>query len=52
VGILKSDLKLKINTDKSRSLIQTADIDKTVRLAVAGLELNIHKRWEMIIASC
>ena len=41
VGILKSDLKLKINTDKSRSLgIQTADIDKTVRLAVAGLELG------------
>ena len=41
VGILKSDLKLRINTDKSRSLgIQTADIDKTVRLAVAGLELG------------
>ena len=41
VGILKSDLKLNINTDKSRSLgIQTADIDKTVRLAVTGLELG------------
>ena len=38
---MKSDLKLRINTDKSRSLgIQTADIDKTVRLAVAGLELG------------
>ena len=39
VGVLKSDIKLNINTDKSRTLgIQTADIDKTVRLSVAGLE--------------
>lgn len=39
VGVLKSDIKLNINTDKSRSLgIQTVDIDKTVRLAVAGFE--------------
>jgi multidrug efflux pump subunit AcrB len=41
VGLLKSDLRLHINTEKSRSLgIQTADIDKTVRLAVAGLPLG------------
>ena len=39
--MLKSDLKLRIQTDKSRSLgIQTADIDKTVRLAVAGLDVG------------
>jgi multidrug efflux pump subunit AcrB len=39
VGVLKSDLKLAINTQKSRTLgIQTADIDKTVRLSVAGFD--------------
>ena len=39
VDVLKSDIKLRINTLKSRTLgIQTADIDKTVRLAVAGLD--------------
>jgi len=39
VGVLKSDIKLNINTDKSRTLgIQTADIDKTVRLSVAGFD--------------
>ncbi|MBI1343470.1 MAG: MMPL family transporter [Terrimonas sp.] len=38
-GVLKSDLKLNIHTEKSRTLgIQTADIDKTVRLAVTGFE--------------
>lgn len=38
VRMMKSDLKLAINTDKSRMLgIQTADIDRTVRLAVAGV---------------
>ncbi len=41
VDLMKSDLRLNINTDKSRSLgILTADIDKTVRLAVSGLELG------------
>lgn len=39
VGVLKSDLRLAINTEKSRTLgIQTADIDKTVRLSVAGYD--------------
>ena len=43
VGVLKSDIKLNINTDKSRTLgIQTADIDKTVRLSVAGLEAGTY----------
>lgn len=38
VGVLKSDIKLNINTEKSRTLgIQTSDIDKTVRLAIAGV---------------
>ncbi|MEP7258375.1 MAG: efflux RND transporter permease subunit, partial [Flavitalea sp.] len=37
VDVLKSDLKLNINTQKSRTLgIQTSEIDKTVRLAIAG----------------
>jgi multidrug efflux pump subunit AcrB len=41
VSVLKSDLRLRVQTDKSRSLgIQTADIDKTVRLAVAGLDVG------------
>lgn len=41
VGVLKSDIKLKIHTEKSRSLgVQTVDIDRTVRLAVAGLEVG------------
>lgn len=38
VGVLKSDIHLNINTQKSRTLgILTSDIDKTVRLSVAGL---------------
>jgi multidrug efflux pump subunit AcrB len=41
VDVLKSDIKLNINTDKSRTLgIQTADIDKTVRLSIAGLNVG------------
>ena len=41
VGVMKSDLKLQVNTDKSRSLgIQTADIDRTVRIAVAGIDVG------------
>ena len=41
VSVLKSDIKLAINTEKSRTLgIQTADIDKTVRLSVAGLDVG------------
>lgn len=41
VGVLKSDLKLAINTGKSRTLgIHTADIDKTVRLSVAGFDVG------------
>ena len=41
VDLMKSDLRLNINTEKSRSLgILTADIDKTVRLAISGMELG------------
>ena len=41
VNLMKSDFKLNINTEKSRSLgILTSDIDKTVRLAVSGVELG------------
>jgi multidrug efflux pump subunit AcrB len=38
VDVLKSDMLLSINNPKSRTLgIQTADIDKTIRLSIAGL---------------
>jgi multidrug efflux pump subunit AcrB len=41
VSNLKSDVHLKINKDKARALgIATVDIDRTVRLAVAGLDLG------------
>jgi multidrug efflux pump subunit AcrB len=41
VDLMKSDIRLNINTEKSRSLgILTSDIDKTVRLAVSGVELG------------
>jgi multidrug efflux pump subunit AcrB len=41
VDVLKSDIKLNINTQKSRTLgILTADIDKTVRLSIAGLNVG------------
>ena len=41
VDVLKSDIKLNINTEKSRTLgIQTADIDKTVRLSITGLNVG------------
>jgi multidrug efflux pump subunit AcrB len=38
VNVMKSDIKFNINTEKSRMLgIQTAEIDKTIRFAVAGV---------------
>lgn len=41
VSNLKSDIKIKINKDKARMLgINTVDIDRSVRLAVAGLDLG------------
>ncbi len=40
---IKSDLRVKIHKDKARMLgIQTADIDKTVRLAIAGIEMGTY----------
>ncbi len=40
VEVLKSDLKIRIHIEKARTLgVQTADIDKTIRLAIAGLEV-------------
>jgi multidrug efflux pump subunit AcrB len=47
VDVLKSDIKLNINTEKSRSLgIQTADIDRTVRLSIAGLNVGKYTNEE------
>lgn len=41
VDLMKSDLRLAINTEKSRGLgILTADIDKTIRMAITGMELG------------
>ena len=41
VYVLKSDLRVKINTVKARTLgIQTADIDRTIRMAISGIELS------------
>ncbi|MDE3214065.1 MAG: efflux RND transporter permease subunit, partial [Bacteroidota bacterium] len=41
IGVLKSDLKLHINREKSRTLgISTASIENTVRLAIAGLTIG------------
>ncbi len=41
VANLKTDIKVDINKDKARQLgINTADIDQTVRLALAGLNLG------------
>ncbi len=41
LDLLKTDLKVSINKEKARTLgILTADIDKTVRLAVAGLDIG------------
>jgi multidrug efflux pump subunit AcrB len=41
LNTLKTDLKIDINREKARTLgILTADIDKTVRLAIAGLDVG------------
>ena len=41
VDVLKNDLRVHINTIKARSLgIQTADIDRTIRMAISGIELS------------
>lgn len=38
---VKSDLRVKINKDKARMLgVMTSEIDKTVRLAIAGIEIG------------
>ena len=40
---IKSDLRVRIHKDKARMLgIQTADIDRTVRLAIAGIEMGTY----------
>jgi multidrug efflux pump subunit AcrB len=40
VDLLKSDLRVQIHTEKARAFgIQTADIDRTIRMAVSGIEL-------------
>lgn len=42
-NILKTDIKVDINRDKARALgVFTADIDRTVRLAVAGLQMGTY----------
>jgi len=41
LGPLKTDLRVKIDKEKARTLgIRTADIDRTIRLAIAGLNVG------------
>jgi multidrug efflux pump subunit AcrB len=41
LGVLKSDLKVKINKEKARTLgVLTEQIDRTIRLAIAGLNIG------------
>ncbi|WP_194972606.1 efflux RND transporter permease subunit [Aquiflexum lacus] len=43
LNTLKTDIKVNINREKARTLgILTADIDRTIRLAVAGLNLGTY----------
>ncbi|MCC5944713.1 MAG: efflux RND transporter permease subunit [Bernardetiaceae bacterium] len=47
LNTLKTDIKVNINREKARTLgVFTADIDKTIRLAVAGLKLGIYTNTE------
>lgn len=40
LNVYKTDIRVDINRDKARTLgVQTGDVDKTVRLAVAGLDV-------------
>jgi multidrug efflux pump subunit AcrB len=40
LDVLKSDLRVRIHTEKARAMgIMTADIDRTIRLAVSGIPL-------------
>jgi multidrug efflux pump subunit AcrB len=43
LNVLKTDLRVKINKEKARTLgIFTVDIDKTVRMAIAGLRVGTY----------
>jgi multidrug efflux pump subunit AcrB len=43
LNILKTDIKVNINREKARTLgVLTVDIDKTVRMAVAGLQVGAY----------
>jgi len=40
LDVMKSDLRVRIHTEKARAMgIQTADIDRTIRLAVSGIPI-------------
>jgi multidrug efflux pump subunit AcrB len=43
LNVLKTDIKVNINREKARTLgVLTIDIDKTVRMAVAGLQVGLY----------
>jgi multidrug efflux pump subunit AcrB len=43
LNVLKTDLKVRINKEKARTLgVLTVDVDKTVRMAIAGLEVGTY----------
>ena len=43
LNTLKTDIKVNINREKARTLgVFTSDIDKTIRLAVAGISIGTY----------
>lgn len=47
LNLLKTDVKVKINKEKARTLgVLTADIDKTIRMAIAGLQVGTYSDEE------
>lgn len=47
LNLLKTDVKVKINKEKARALgVLTADIDKTIRMAIAGFQVGTYSDEE------
>ena len=47
LNLLKTDVKVKINKEKARTLgVLTADIDKTIRMAIAGFQVGTYSDEE------
>ncbi|MDD5152125.1 MAG: efflux RND transporter permease subunit [Flavobacterium sp.] len=47
LNLLKTDVKVRINKEKARTLgVLTADIDKTIRMAIAGFQVGTYSNGE------